>query len=247
VKSGFPGFPPEGLEFFAKLMRHNRREWFQPRKEIFEAQLKQPMRELVQALNAALKTIAPDYVTDPDKAIYRIYRDTRFSKDKTPYKDHIAASFYRRGTTGHGTGGFYVAVSHKEVAIGGGVYMPDPDLLAAIRHHIAEHHEELRRILRAKAVRTLFGEMQGEQLSRVPKGLPLRSPSGRPAALQALHPLRRTATRACHQPGPVRRSGQTFPRHGPVPQIPLGRSPAETGSRRRTIPVRSLIFVAGAN
>jgi uncharacterized protein (TIGR02453 family) len=177
VKSGFPGFPPEGLEFFAKLMRHNRREWFQPRKEIFEAQLKQPMRELVQALNAALKTIAPDYVTDPDKAIYRIYRDTRFSKDKTPYKDHIAASFYRRGTTGHGTGGFYVAVSHKEVAIGGGVYMPDPDLLAAIRHHIAEHHEELRRILRAKAVRTLFGEMQGEQLSRVPKGFPCDHPA----------------------------------------------------------------------
>ena len=170
MKSGFAGFPPDGIEFFGKLMRNNRREWFQPRKEIFETRLKQPMRELVEHLNGALKSFAPEYVTDPDKAIYRIYRDTRFSKDKTPYKDHIAASFFRRGTTGHGTGGFYCAVSHKEVAVGGGIYMPDPALLAALRAHIGVHHEEFRRILRGKAVRTLFGELHGEQLTRVPKG-----------------------------------------------------------------------------
>jgi uncharacterized protein (TIGR02453 family) len=170
MQSGFPGFPPEGIEFFRKLMRNNRREWFQPRKEIFEAKLKQPMRELVETLNRDLKKFAPEYVTDPDKAIYRLYRDTRFSKDKTPYKDHVAASFYRRGSTGHGMDGFYCAVSDKEVAVGGGVYMPEPELLAAIRNHIAIHHEELRRILRAKAVRTLLGELHGEQLTRVPKG-----------------------------------------------------------------------------
>jgi uncharacterized protein (TIGR02453 family) len=169
MKSGFPGFPPEGIEFFAKLMRNNRREWFQPRKEIFESKLKQPMRELVEVLNRDLKKFAPEYVTDPDKAIYRIYRDTRFSKDKTPYKDHVAASFSGRGN-GLGVGGFYCAVSDKEVAVGGGVYMPEPEMLAAIRNRISEHHEELRRILRAKAVRTLLGELHGEQLTRVPKG-----------------------------------------------------------------------------
>lgn len=177
MKRGFAGFPPEGIEFFAKLMRNNRREWFQPRKEIFETRLKQPMRELVEALNGELKKFAPDYVTDPDKAIYRIYRDTRFSNDKTPYKDHIAASFFRRGGSGHGTGGFYCAVSHKEVAIGGGVYMPDAELLMAMRQRIAERHEELRRLLRAKAVRTLLGELQGEQLTRVPKGFPADHPA----------------------------------------------------------------------
>lgn len=177
MKSGFPGFPPEGIEFFAKLMRNNRREWFQPRKETFETQLKQPMRELVQALNGALKGFAPEYVTDPDKAIYRIYRDTRFSKDKTPYKDHVAASFFRRGSTGHGSGGFYCAVSNKEVAVGGGIYMPEPETLLAIRHHIAHHQEELRRILRAKAVRTLLGDLYGEQLTRVPKGWPQDHPA----------------------------------------------------------------------
>ena len=120
------------------MQRNNRREWFQPRKAIFEASLKQPMRELVAAVNDAMKSFAPEYVTDPDKAIYRIYRDTRFSKDKTPYKDHIAASFPRQGTPAGA--GLYFAVSHKEVAIGGGIYMPAPETLRAIRQHVAGHH-----------------------------------------------------------------------------------------------------------
>src|SRR5262249_24811675 len=112
------------------------------------------MRELVERLNADLRKFAPQYVTDPEKAIYRIYRDVRFSKDKKPYKEHIAASFHGRGgTPAHGAGGLYVAVSHKELAVGGGIYMPDPAMLLAIRKHIAEHHQELRQILRAAAVR----------------------------------------------------------------------------------------------
>ncbi len=168
VRSGFPGFPAEGLAFFAALQRHNRREWFQPRKAIFEEKLKQPMRELVGAVNTAMRRFAPEYATDPDNAIYRIYRDTRFSKDKTPYKDHIAASFSRRGDKAGA--GFYFAVSHKEVAIGGGLYMPEAEALLAIRQHLAERHEEFRKIAGARAVRRLFVEVQGEQLTRVPKG-----------------------------------------------------------------------------
>ena len=168
MRSVFPGFPAEGLAFFSSLQRNNRREWFQPRKAIFEATMKQPMRELVGAVNSAMKSFAPDYVTDPEKAIYRIYRDTRFSKDKTPYKDHIAASFSMRGDK---TGaGFYFAVSHKEVAIGGGIYMPEPETLRAMRQHVAERHQEFRKIAGARAVRQLFTAVQGEQLSRVPKG-----------------------------------------------------------------------------
>ena len=170
MSSPFPGFPREGLEFFRGLARHNNREWFQPRKPVFEEQVKRPMRELVEKLNAAMMKFAPEYVTDPDKAIYRIYRDTRFSKDKTPYKDHIAASFPRHGAANHGDAGYYVAVSHKEVAVGGGVYMPEPPTLLAIRNHIAERHLELRKILKAPAVRRLLGELQGEELTRVPKG-----------------------------------------------------------------------------
>jgi uncharacterized protein (TIGR02453 family) len=177
MSSRFPGFPPEGLQFFRALARHNNRDWFQPRKAMFEEQVKQPMRELVEALNGAMKGFAPEYVTDPAQAIYRIYRDTRFSKDKTPYKDHIAASFFRSGTGPHKYGGYYVHVSHKEVAVGGGVYMPEPEVLLAIRQHIAENHQKLRKILAAPAVRKFLGELQGEQLSRVPKGFPTTHPA----------------------------------------------------------------------
>ena len=175
MKSAFPGFPAEGLEFFRKLQRNNRREWFQPRKAIFEAAVKQPMRELVSAVNEAMKGFAPEYVTDPDKAIYRIYRDTRFSKDKTPYKSHIAASFPRRGMP-EGAG-FYLAVSHKEVAIGGGIYMPAPETLRAMRGHVAAHHEQFRKIVSTRTVRQLFQGLQGEQLTRVPKGFDREDPA----------------------------------------------------------------------
>src|ERR1035441_8873831 len=177
MRSAFPGFPREAIEFFRGLARHNNREWFLPRKAIFEAQVKQPMRELVAALNAALMGFAPDYVTDPDKAIYRIYRDTRFSQDKTPYKDHIAASFHRRGTVAHSDAGYYFSVSHKEVGIGGGVYMPAPETLLAIRSQIAGRHQEFRRIIGARAVKQLLGELQGEQLARVPKGFCAEDPA----------------------------------------------------------------------
>src|SRR5580658_8995243 len=168
--SRFSGFPPEAMQFFRGLARNNNRDWFQPRKATFEERVKQPMRELVEALNGAMQSFAPEYATDPAKAIYRIYRDTRFSKDKTPYKDHIAASFFRSGTGPHKYGGYYVQVSHKDVAVGGGVYMPEPDVLFEIRQHIAANHKKLRKILAAPAVRRSLGELHGDKLARVPKG-----------------------------------------------------------------------------
>ncbi len=177
MRPGFPGFPPEAFQFFRGLARNNNRDWFLPRKPIFEEQVKRPMRELVEALNAEMASFAPAYVTDPDKAIYRFYRDTRFSKDKTPYKDHIAANFPRRGMGRHEGAGFYFAVSHKEVAVGGGVYMPLPETLLAIRNHIARDHEEFRKLSGSRTVRRLFGELQGERLTRVPKGFSADHPA----------------------------------------------------------------------
>jgi uncharacterized protein (TIGR02453 family) len=177
LRSAFPGFPSEGIQFFRGLARNNKREWFQPRKAIFEEKVKAPMQELVAALNASLMGYAPEYVTDPAKAVYRFYRDTRFSKDKSPYKQQIAASFRRRGLDQHGGAGFYFAVSHKEVAVGGGIYMPMPETLLAVRTHIAGHHEEFRKITESRTVRKLLGEVQGEQLTRTPKGFPAGHPA----------------------------------------------------------------------
>jgi uncharacterized protein (TIGR02453 family) len=166
----FAGFPPEGMTFMRGLKKNNKREWFQPRKEIYEQKVKAPMLDLVTALMGRLADFAPDHVADPNKAIYRIYRDTRFSNNKTPYKTHIAAVFPRRNLEKHGGAGYYFSVSPEEIEVGGGVYMPPPESLRAIRGYLCEHYEEFRGILSARNVRRLFGNLWGDRLSRVPKG-----------------------------------------------------------------------------
>jgi uncharacterized protein (TIGR02453 family) len=170
VATVFPGFSVEMVQFFQKLKRNNRREWFQPRKHLFEQHAKDPMLELVAAINAELIKFAPAFVTDPKKALFRIYRDTRFSGDKTPYKTHIAASFSRRAPEHLGHGGFYFSVSGDEIEVAGGIYHPSPETMLAVRTHIAKNHEELRRILADRKVRRLLGDLQGAELTRAPKG-----------------------------------------------------------------------------
>jgi uncharacterized protein (TIGR02453 family) len=177
VPTGFSGFPGEMPKFFRSLKRNNRREWFQPRKHLFEQHVKDPMLELVGSLNAELGKFAPGYVTDPKKAIFRIYRDTRFSADKTPYKTHIAASFSRRGGEGLGTGGFYFSVAHDMVEVAGGIYHPDPGTTLLIRNFIAENAAELRVILAGKTTRKLLGEITGSTLTRAPKGFDPEHPA----------------------------------------------------------------------
>src|SRR6266849_635909 len=175
AKTGFAGFPPEAIQFFKGLERNNRREWFQPRKQIYDEQVKAPMADLIRTLTAEMMRFAPDYVTEPEKAIYRIYRDTRFSADKTPYKTHIAAIFPRRGYEKHVSAGFYCGVSLEGIEVAGGLYRPGPQELLAIRTWLADRHAEFRNA--ATGPRTLMGELQGESLQRVPKGFDAAHPA----------------------------------------------------------------------
>lgn len=170
LAASFDGFPKEMVTFFRGLKRNNRREWFQPRKHLFEEHIKEPMTRLVEALNSDFAKFAPEYVSDPKKAIFRIYRDTRFSPDKTPYKTHIACSFGRRGGEHMSVSGFYFSVSANEIEVAGGIYHPATDTTLLVRTYISENYEELRRILAAKRLRQLLGELQGDELSRAPKG-----------------------------------------------------------------------------
>ena len=87
MKQGFPGFPPEARKFLKQLKRNNNREWFMSRKSVYEERVKAPMTDLVLALGEAMRGFAPELAADPKKAIYRIYRDVRFSKDKSPLQD----------------------------------------------------------------------------------------------------------------------------------------------------------------
>jgi uncharacterized protein (TIGR02453 family) len=177
ARSIFPGFPKEAVAFFRGLARNNNRDWFLPRKPVFDEKVKEPMLQLVEALNMEIRRFAPLHVADPNKAIYRIYRDTRFSKDKKPYKEHLAAHFPRQGMGRDGAAGYYLAISHKSLAVGGGVYMPTPDMLRTLRNHIADRPAEFRKLIGAKTLRELFGEMHGDRLSRVPKGFAADHPA----------------------------------------------------------------------
>jgi uncharacterized protein (TIGR02453 family) len=170
-------FTEESLKFLRGLKRNNRRDWFDPRKAQFEAVLKAPMLGLVEAVTSAMAGFAPDHVRPSRKCVLRIYRDTRFSNDKTPYKSHIAAWWSRRGLEKTSGGGFYLHLSATELVIAAGVYMPEREQLLAIRAFLLDHHGELRGLLADKKLRKLFALDHGEPLTRPPKGFPKDHPA----------------------------------------------------------------------
>ncbi len=166
----FKGFPPQALRFFSDLKRHNNRPWFQARKDIYEKAVKEPMVEMILSVGEALRRFAPEMVADPRSSLYRIYRDTRFSRDKTPYKTQVAAVFPVRGLHKHAGPGLYFHFSAEEVMIGGGIYMPDSKTLRAIREEIAASPRRFFSILQERRFRSIFGELEGEALRSMPKG-----------------------------------------------------------------------------
>jgi uncharacterized protein (TIGR02453 family) len=168
--------------FFRALEKNNSRDWFGPRKALFENQIRSPMIELVTLLNDKLRTsFGLDHVSDqPARLIYRIYRDTRFSRDKTPYKTHIGATFAHRKLPRHGGAGYYFEVSHRYVGIAGGVYMPGPEELQAIRAAIAADPKRFLRIVVSPKLKRMFGPLQGQSLKRLPK--PWQNHADSPAA-----------------------------------------------------------------
>lgn len=170
MRASFQGFPKEGLQFLKELELHNEREWFDAHKDVYTGVVKPAVEALVASVGAGLMKFAPGYVTEPKKAIYRIYRDTRFSHDKTPYKTHVGALFFRADLGKNEASAFYVEVSNKYVGLAGGCYMPDAERLRLIRAHIAEHYARFSKLVGARALVASMGELQGSRLSRPPKG-----------------------------------------------------------------------------
>jgi uncharacterized protein (TIGR02453 family) len=171
-----PYFRPEALTFLRNLAKHNDREWFNPRKAIFEAELKEPMLAIVRKITDAMVDFAPNHVRPAEKSLFRIYRDTRFSSDKRPYKTHVAAWWTHTGFGKTSGAGYYFHVSAKDVIIAAGSYMPEKDQLAAIRHWLLDHHQEFKKLLQNPKVRKHFTEFDGNALTRPPKGFPCDHP-----------------------------------------------------------------------
>ena len=168
----FTAFSPQALAFLRALKRNNDRDWFRERKDRYELLLRQPMTALVDRLAEDLRGFAPELVANPRTSIYRIYRDTRFSGDKTPLKTTIAAIFPRRGLPKHQGAGLYLEVAPGRVWLGGGLYAPDSSQLQKVREHIAANHRRLRAIVESPAFRKAVGRLDGESLQRVPRGFP---------------------------------------------------------------------------
>lgn len=163
-------FPPEALTFLRSLKRNNRRDWFLAHRDDYDTYVRGPMLEIVQRLADDMRAFAPEIVCDPKTAIYRIYRDVRFSPNKAPYKTHIAANFPTRGLPKHEGAGLYFHVSPTEVWVGGGMYAPQTAQLHAVREHIAQHLKRLRAIVESPGFRKAVGTLDGERLQRVPRG-----------------------------------------------------------------------------
>ena len=170
----FAGFRPEAIQFLVDLAAHNDRTWFQPRKAEYERLLKEPMELLVADLGERFRAQAIPLEPDPRRGVFRIYRDTRFSKDKSPYKTNVGASIPWAGGQGLGA---YLHFQPGEMFIGGGMYQPERDRLEAFRKAVIEEPDRLRAALEDPAfVATFEGVSSHESLKRVPPGYPADHP-----------------------------------------------------------------------
>ena len=171
-------FTRKTIAFLRALARHNNRDWFRLRKPQYEEHVRGPMVALLARLATDLPRFAPELIADPRVSLYRIYRDTRFSDDKSPLKTHIAAHFPSKGFGRHEGAGLYLEVAPRWVWIGGGLYRPPAADLRLIRAHIAAHHRALGRIVTGAPFRGAVGELHGEQLVGMPRGYRKDHPAG---------------------------------------------------------------------
>jgi uncharacterized protein (TIGR02453 family) len=181
----FTGFRPEAMDFLADLAQNNDRAWFQPRKADYEELIKEPMEAFVEALAEAFERRRLPLQADPKRSIFRIYRDTRFSKDKSPYKTHVGASFpwvegidpdTASSHSEHGNGAYFHLQPGENFA-GGGLWMASKERLDSFRRKIVDDEGGVRKALEDPKFIAEFGPVNAhESLKRVPPGYPADHP-----------------------------------------------------------------------
>ena len=170
-------FTPRTLSFLRSLKRHNEREWFAAHREAYLRDVHQPMLDFVDRMAAELKPFAPELSASPKASLFRIYRDTRFSADKRPFKTQVGVLFPHRDLHRNASACLYVEIGPDGCMIFGGIYRPDRPQLLAIREHVARTHRRLRALLDAPAFKRAVGTIEGEPLRRVPAGYPPDHPA----------------------------------------------------------------------
>jgi uncharacterized protein (TIGR02453 family) len=178
VTPEFRGFRPSALAFLRRLAHHNRREWFEQHRPVYETEVRDPLRSLVEEMDVRLARVAPEIVGDPRRSVFRIYRDVRFSADKSPYKTNAACQFYHHdagrgaGQDAEGAGaGLYFQLADGECFVAGGIWMPARPALEKIREALAADPEGLDEIVRDTVFRRRFRTLDREaMLTRLPRG-----------------------------------------------------------------------------
>ncbi|MCW5909018.1 MAG: DUF2461 domain-containing protein [Chitinophagales bacterium] len=156
-------FTPKFFKFFDELAKNNNKEWFEKNRETYEKEVKSPFKKLVEDLSEKLANDLPEINRNASKAIFRINRDIRFSKDKSPYKVNVAAVFSRTGTKDDLYPGFYIHFGADDIIVGGGKYFCSKEDVAKIRQEIFYNHEIFKKLLNDKAFKEKFGTLQGEK------------------------------------------------------------------------------------
>lgn len=165
-------FYPETIGFLEQLAANNNREWFQEHKGRYEEQVLDVALRFIQSMQDPLADIAPHFVAVPTRvggSLMRVYRDTRFSKDKTPYKTNIGIQFRHERARDVHSPGYYVHVAPDQAFIGVGMWRPDSDSLRRIRERIATRPAEWKRVLGDRSFKRQF-DLGGESLVRPPRG-----------------------------------------------------------------------------
>lgn len=163
-------FTADFLNFFNDLRHNNEREWFHANKKRYEQSVKIPFQNFIADLIEHAKMFDENILITPKDAIFRIYKDTRFSKDKTPYKLHASAVVSRGGRKDLTSVGIYLELSDEHFGIYSGVYRPDSKQLYKIREHIAANLDEFNRLLQEKDFQEKFdGKIHGDKNKRIPK------------------------------------------------------------------------------
>jgi uncharacterized protein (TIGR02453 family) len=173
--TAFEGFSPAAIQFLVDLAANNERSWFQARKAEFERLLKGPLEALCVALGETFVRRGIPLSADPARSPFRIYRDVRFSKDKSPYKTHVSASFPWAGGGDGGAGGYF-HLQPGEIYVGGGKWHPEPVWLAAWRTAVATDPARIHGAIDEPAFLAMLGPVDGDRLKRTPTGYPADHP-----------------------------------------------------------------------
>ena len=167
----FTGFRKRFFGFFEELAANNEKAWFEANRARYEADVKAPLQDFIVTIAPKLKRISPNFIADPKTSMFRIHRDVRFSKDKSPYKTNAGLHFrHVRGKDAH-VPGFYLHLQPDAVFYGGGIWKPDPAALGRIRGAIAENTRAWERAKANPKLTAAFdGLGEGDPLTRPPRG-----------------------------------------------------------------------------